>query len=66
MYQHYLALNNLQWLICPKTQTNQTKQKQPMDLLLYKFSLSSKNVCFQASHIFFIGERSFTLVTSRQ
>ena len=25
MYRHDLALNNLQWLICHKTQPNQTK-----------------------------------------
>ena len=28
MYKEDLALNNLQWLICHKTQSNQTKPKK--------------------------------------
>ena len=38
MYKEDLALNNLQWLICHKTQPNQTKQNQIVDNAQNTFS----------------------------
>ena len=36
MYKEDLALNNLKWLICHKTQPNQAKPNRAKDLVVWK------------------------------
>ena len=50
MYKQDLALNNLQWLICHKTQPNQTKPNHLFNIYIYKEDLTLNNLQWLICH----------------
>ena len=49
MYKEYLALNNIQWLICHKTLLNQTKS-YIFNIYTYKKDLALNNLKWLICH----------------
>ena len=50
MYKEYLAVNNLQWLICHKTKPNQTKPNFIYLICMYKKDLALNNLQWLICH----------------